>query len=240
MRQIFLDTETTGKEVSNGHRIIEIGAIEYVDKVETQKNYHVYLNPERKIDEEAIGVHGITDEQVAKEKKFRDVADDFIDFITGADEILIHNAEFDIGFLNAELKKAGKKPIWDYCPKISCTLKAARSINPGKRNNLDALCDRYAIDNTHRTLHGALLDAELLADVYYKMTDGIELLVDDEERANKPRKEIVYLTSKPQLKVKTATPEQQSVERTFLESMAKETGKEPIALGASTLRKPGI
>lgn len=171
MRQIVLDTETTGLEVEQGHRIIEIGCVELLDRKVTTRNYHQYINPERKIDEGAISVHGITNEALKDEPLFIDIADQFIAFVKDA-ELIIHNADFDVGFINAELDKLGGYPkIEDICT-ITDSLKMARHTFPGQRNSLDALCKRYDIDNSARTLHGALLDAEILADVYLMMTGG--------------------------------------------------------------------
>lgn len=177
MRQIVLDTETTGLEPSQGHRIIEIGCVELVDRRLTGNNFHQYLQPDREIDEAAIEVHGITQDFLADKPRFTDVMDDFVDYIRGAD-LIIHNAPFDVGFLNHELKLAASgdaELIEDFCGVID-TLVMARKMHPGQRNSLDALCKRYEIDNSHRDLHGALLDAEILADVYLGMTGGQTLL----------------------------------------------------------------
>lgn len=171
-RQIVLDTETTGLEPSQGHRIIEIGCVEMVGRRLTRRNYHQYLQPDREIDEGAIEVHGITNEFLADKPRFADVVEDFINFVRGA-ELVIHNAPFDVGFINHELKLLGKEwgQIEDHCT-ILDTLTMARSMHPGQRNSLDALCKRYAVDNSNRELHGALLDSEILADVYLAMTGG--------------------------------------------------------------------
>jgi len=171
-RQIVLDTETTGLEPREGHRIIEIGCVEIVNRRLTGNNYHQYLQPDRKIDAGAAEVHGITDEFLADKPRFGDVVDTLVGYIHGA-ELIIHNAPFDVGFLNHELNLAGKRwgSIEKYCGVID-TLVMARKAHPGKKNNLDALCGRYSIDNSHRDLHGALLDAEILADLYLVMTGG--------------------------------------------------------------------
>ncbi|MGO4998180.1 DNA polymerase III subunit epsilon [Oceanisphaera sp. W20_SRM_FM3] len=175
-RQIILDTETTGLNMDSGphymgHKVIEIGAVEVVNRRLTGRHYHVYLKPNRKIDEEAIKVHGITDDFLADKPVFSTQVDEFLDFIRGA-EFVAHNAPFDVGFLDYELSLIGRKErIADLC-KVTDTLALARKLYPGKRNNLDVLCTRYGIDNSHRTLHGALLDAEILADVYLLMTGG--------------------------------------------------------------------
>lgn len=172
MRQVVLDTETTGLEVSQGHRIIEIGCVEIVDRKLTGRHYHQYIKPQRAIDQGALEVHGITEEFLADKPLFARVADEFLDFIRGS-ELVIHNAPFDIGFMEAEFKLLDptSASVSSYC-KITDSLQLARSKHPGQRNNLDALCQRYAVDNSNRTLHGALLDAEILADVYLLMTGG--------------------------------------------------------------------
>ena len=172
MRQIVLDTETTGLEPSQGHRIIEIGCVELVNRKLTGNHYHQYIKPERDIDEGAIEVHGITSEFLADKPVFSQIIDDFIKFVDGA-ELVIHNAPFDVGFLNHEfrLHSSKAKTLESYC-KILDTLAMARRIHPGQKNNLDALCKRYMVDNSQRELHGALLDAEILADVYLLMTGG--------------------------------------------------------------------
>lgn len=172
MRQIVLDTETTGLEVSQGHRIIEIGCVELDSRQPTGNHFHVYINPEREIDQGAIEVHGITNEYLADKPLFAQVAQEFFDFVNGA-ELVIHNAPFDIGFLDAELKRLDKHypPLAEVCSVVD-SLILARGKHPGQRNNLDALCSRYMVDNSSRELHGALLDAEILADVYLAMTGG--------------------------------------------------------------------
>lgn len=171
-RQIVLDTETTGLEPQQGHRIIEIGCIELIDRRHTGNTYHQYINPERAIEEGAVEVHGISDEFLADKPVYRDIAQDFLEFIRGA-ELIIHNAPFDVAFLDAEFALLG--PDWgsvdDHCT-VRDSLTMARELHPGQRNSLDALCKRYTIDNSGRDLHGALLDAELLADVYLAMTGG--------------------------------------------------------------------
>ena len=180
MRQISLDTETTGRIVEEGDRIVEIGCVELVGRAlsDNPKYYfHLYLNPERDVPEEVVKIHGLTTEFLQDKPLFADVADSFLDFIKGA-ELIIHNAEFDVGFLDAELQRAGKGKLTDYCSKITDTLSIARTIFPGLRNNLDILCTRYEIDNSSRTLHGALLDAHLLAEVYLAMTRKQESLLE--------------------------------------------------------------
>lgn len=184
MRQIILDTETTGIDPRAGHRMIEIGAVEMVNRRLTGNTYHQYINPEREIEAEAMAVHGITNERVANEPLFADIADAFWDFIDGA-ELIIHNAPFDVGFIDHETQRLNKVrgkpvlgPVAERCG-ILDTLTMARKMHPGQRNSLDALCKRYAIDNGHRVLHGALLDAEILADVYLAMTGGQTALILD-------------------------------------------------------------
>jgi DNA polymerase-3 subunit epsilon len=178
MRQIFLDTETTGLYPAHGHRIIEIAAIEMVNRRPTNNHFHVYLNPEREIDPAAQEVHGITLEFLQDKPLFEAIAQEMIGFIGDA-ELIIHNAPFDLGFLNSELGRIGLQPIEKNCGKIIDTLKMAKDSRPGQRNNLDALCRHFGIDNSKRTLHGALLDAELLAEVYMAMTRGQDSLMMD-------------------------------------------------------------
>ncbi len=181
MRQIVLDTETTGLEHSDGHRIIEIGCVEVLNRAITGNNFHKYLQPDRQIDEAAIEVHGISNEFLADKPRFEEIMSDFIDFVDGA-ELVIHNAAFDVGFINAELRRAGyDKTLEQHCL-ILDTLAMAREMYPGQRNTLDALCKRLDISNAHRTLHGALLDSEILADVYLRMTGGqTDLLLEPDE-----------------------------------------------------------
>ena len=176
----MLDTETTGLDHRLGHRVIEIAGVELVGRKLTGQRFHCYLNPEREIDAGAAAVHGITDEFVADKPKFAEVAAEMVAFIRDA-ELVIHNAPFDVGFLNQELGLAGLEPLESYCAGVVDTLKMAREMRPGRRNSLDALCQEYAVDNSGRQLHGALLDAELLADVYLAMTRGQESLMMDLE-----------------------------------------------------------
>jgi DNA polymerase-3 subunit epsilon len=174
VRRIVLDTETTGLEPSLGHRVIEIACVELFDRRPTGRNFHRYLNPDREIDAGAVQIHGLTTDFLADKPRFADIADELVEFVEGA-EVLIHNAPFDVGFLNAELTLAGKPGIETVCT-ITDTLAMAREMHPGKRNSLDALCDRYQVDNSGRSLHGALLDAQLLADVWLAMTRGQDTL----------------------------------------------------------------
>jgi DNA polymerase III subunit epsilon len=178
VRQIILDTETTGLETAQGHRVIELAGVELMNRRLTGNHFHRYLNPERKIDDAAKQVHGIDDEDLLDKPKFRDIAREFLDYVSGA-ELIIHNASFDVAFLNQELSLAGLAPVTEYCAQVTDTLVMARDLHPGKRNNLDALCERYEVNNSRRTLHGALLDAELLGEVYLAMTRGQESLVMD-------------------------------------------------------------
>ncbi|MCL4120180.1 UNVERIFIED_CONTAM: hypothetical protein GTU68_040924 [Idotea baltica] len=173
MRSIVLDTETTGLSVAEGHRIIEIGCIELQERQLTGRHFHVYLQPERDIDAGALAVHGITEDFLKDKPRFIDVADDFFSFIKGA-QLIIHNADFDIGFISKEFslaKQTRRVEVKDYCTVLD-TLKLAKQRHPGQRNNLDALCRRYSVDNSDRDLHGALLDAQILAEVYLAMTGG--------------------------------------------------------------------
>ncbi|MEY4765254.1 MAG: hypothetical protein RI907_1927 [Pseudomonadota bacterium] len=179
-RQIFLDTETTGLSPESGDRIIEIGCVEMVNRRLTGKHLHFYINPERPNHEDAVRIHGLTDEFLADKPVFATLVDEILDYCRGA-EIIIHNAAFDIGFLNAELARCGKGKFTDHVDGVIDSLLMAREMFPGKSNSLDALCRRLEVDNTHRTLHGALMDAELLAEVYINMTRGQDALLMDAE-----------------------------------------------------------
>jgi len=178
MRQIILDTETTGLDPQQGHRIVEIGAVEILGRSISGRDFHVYLNPDRDSDPEALAVHGLTTEFLSDKPRFADVAQDFLDFIQGG-ELVIHNAAFDVKFLNAELDRIGRGDLNQYCAGVADSLMAAREMRPGKRNSLDALCDAFGISNAHRTLHGALLDSRLLAEVWLAMTRGQDTLLMD-------------------------------------------------------------
>jgi len=177
MRKIVVDTETTGLDPKQGHRIIELAAIELDGRKVSLRNFHRYLNPEREIDAGAVAIHGLTYERLQNEPKFSDIVAGFLEFIEDA-ELLIHNAPFDIGFLNHELELLGLPPLQNT---VTDTLKVAREMHPGKKNSLNALCSRYEIDNAHRTLHGALLDTELLAEVYFAMTRGQKSLLGEDD-----------------------------------------------------------
>ncbi len=179
MRQIFFDTETTGLEAERGDRIIEIGCVEMVNRQLTGNNLHLYINPERASHEDALRVHGLTEQFLSDKPKFAEIVDQLLAFLAGA-ELVIHNAPFDIGFVNAELKRLKRGVLTDHVAGVRDTLLMARDLFPGKANSLDALCRRLEVDNTKRVLHGALLDAELLADVYIRLTRGQDaLLMDD-------------------------------------------------------------
>ncbi len=185
-RKIVLDTETTGLEPSQGHRVIEIGCVELINRRLTGNNYHQYIQPDREIDDGALQVHGISNEFLKDKPRFNDIADDLMNYLKGA-ELVIHNAPFDVGFLNHELKRLadGHGVISDHCGVID-TLVMARKMHPGQKNNLDALCKRYDVSNTQRELHGALLDAEILSEVYLRMTGGqVGLALDSEQSAVK-------------------------------------------------------
>lgn len=227
MRQVVLDTETTGIDPSQGHRVIEIGCVELENRRFTGKTYHQYINPEREIEAEAISIHGITNQFVADKPVFSAVAPEFLDFIRGA-ELVIHNAPFDVGFLNHELAlmKSGLGAIKDYSGVLD-TLAMARKRHPGQRNSLDALCKRYGVDNSKRDLHGALLDAEILADVYLLMTGGqISLsLADEQEDGETGQARIQRLpTDRPKLKVIKASEEELKSHQEQLENIQKNSG----------------
>ena len=187
MRQIFLDTETTGLSPENGDRIVEIGCVELVNRKLTGKNLHFYLNPERDSHEDALKVHGISNEFLKDKPKFGEISDELLEYLQGAD-VLIHNAPFDVGFINKELELQKRSPIKTYVNSVADTLAMAKDMFPGKRNSLDALCDRLGVDNSGRTLHGALLDAELLADVYIYMTRGQDALLIEVEDSSDSKK----------------------------------------------------
>ena len=229
MRQIVLDTETTGLEPSQGHRIIEIGCVELVNRRHTRRSFHQYLQPDRDIDEGAIEVHGITNEFLADKPRFGDVVEDFLAFIAGA-ELIIHNAPFDVGFLNHELQLlgAGRGRLETHCS-ILDTLELARRLHPGQKNNLDALCRRYEVDNSNRELHGALLDAEILADVYLSMTGGqTSLSLEGQEAGQAARRggERIRRLSpeRPPLPVLQAGPEEAAAHQRYLEHLAAAGG----------------
>lgn len=200
MRQIFLDTETTGLYPDQGHRIIEVAAIETINRRPTGNHFHHYINPQREIDAAAKAVHGITQEFLQDKPLFEAIAVDFSEFVKDA-ELIIHNAPFDIGFLNSELGRLGLKPVQEVCDTITDTLKMAKDARPGQRNNLDALCRFFEINNSRRTLHGALLDAELLAEVYMALTRGQDSLMIDLEHPNVETSMASIVGNKGSLKV---------------------------------------
>lgn len=228
MRQIVLDTETTGLEWRGGDRVVEIGCVELANRKLTGRTYHVYLNPERAVgDSERI--HGLSDEYLADKPLFAHVAEEFAQFVEGA-ELIIHNASFDCGFLNMELERLGRSKLNALCPSVIDTVKVAKAMFPGKKASLDALCDRYGIDNAHRTLHGALLDAQLLAEVYLAMTRGQESLTIglDDEPAGGGARELpgVALGQRPALKVlRAAEPELAAHEQVLQEILKATKGK---------------
>ncbi len=221
MRQIVLDTETTGLEHKLGHRIVEIAAVELCNRQLTGNHFHYYLNPDRESDEGALQVHGLTTEFLQDKPRFYEISREFLDFIRDA-ELIIHNAPFDVGFLNHELSLIKLKALNSYCVSITDTLKLAKEFHPGKRNNLDALCERYSIDNSKRTLHGALLDAELLAEVYLAMTRGQESLLIELEYTEPIQQVIVNIDSRD-LKVIAASDEEFAQHLSVLEKIAHES-----------------
>ncbi len=228
LRQIILDTETTGLEPSQGHRIIEIGAVELINRRLTGNRFHQYLNPQREIDAGAVEVHGLTIAMLADKPLFADIADDFLVFVRDA-ELIIHNAPFDVGFLDSELalmKTAGVR-IESIC-RVLDTLKLARSMHPGQKNDLDSLCRRYSIDNSQRTLHGALLDAEILADVYLAMTGGQTALFQESAQGAVQRAAHIEVPdldlNRPPLSVIRATGEELAAHAAWMEEIEKKSG----------------
>lgn len=196
IRQVVLDTETTGINPRDGNRIIEIGCVELIDRKLTGNNYHQYINPERDSEEGALQVHGLTSEFLSDKPKFSEISSEFIEYIRGA-EVIIHNAPFDLGFLNAEFGRLNLGCFDDYISGVTDTLVQAKELHPGKRNSLDALCDRYGISNSHRQLHGALLDAELLADVFLAMSRGQNSLMMDVEEVAEDVHQVIEDDSAP-------------------------------------------
>ena len=224
MRQIFLDTETTGLYPAQGHRIIEIAAVEMIDRRATGNHFHVYLNPMREIDAAAQEVHGITLEFLQDKPLFDAIAQELIDFVQDA-EVIIHNAPFDTGFLNSELGRIGLMPFESFCAKITDTLKMAKDSRPGQRNNLDALCKHFGVDNTKRTLHGALLDAELLAEVYMAMTRGQESLMMDLGQSKSVVSTGLNSEKPRQLKVLRANESELEAHTAYISGLAKAGAK---------------
>ena len=225
MRWIMLDTETTGLRVDEGHRLIEIGCVECIDRRITDRHFHVYLNPQREIDEGATQVHGMTWDQLKDKPLFGDVVQEFLEFIEGA-ALVIHNAEFDRGFLDEELGRVGLKPLASYCASITDSLGHARELHPGQRNSLDALCQRYGISNDHRVLHGALLDARLLADVYMAMTRGQDTLAisQDDDLDLDP----AYAIDPSKIIVRRANPQERAAHEAILRDIDKVSGGNTI------------
>jgi DNA polymerase-3 subunit epsilon len=222
IRQIVLDTETTGLEVEQGHRVIELAAVEIVNRRLTGNRFHRYVNPQRAVETGALEVHGLTNEFLLDKPRFTDIADEFLGFIDRA-ELIIHNAAFDVAFLDTELALAKKGSLSSYCSAVTDTLRMARDLHPGKRNSLDALCERYQIDNSARTLHGALLDAELLADVYLAMTRGQETLTMDLASAARDSREARIDLAALELIVLAATDEELAAHRQQLEAIDKQS-----------------
>jgi len=227
MRQVVLDTETTGLDPAEGHRIIEIGCVELVNRRLTGNRFHIYLNPERDIDPGAVEVHGLSAEFLADKPRFADIAEDLLAYIKGA-ELIIHNAPFDLGFLDHELRLLPGRfaSITEYCTVLD-TLTLARKKHPGQRNNLDALCKRYDVDNRHRELHGALLDAEILAEVYLAMTGGQTLLILEPESTGESADKVqqkpksTVLTNRPPLRVIQCSEAELQAHASRLEAIAK-------------------
>ena len=224
-RQIVLDTETTGLNAKLGDRVIEIGCIELSSRRFTERNFHSYINPGRDIDEGALKVHGLSREFLADKPAFADVAREFLEYIRGA-ELIIHNAEFDVEFLDAELKLAKLGRLADYAPRVIDSLGLARELHPGKKNSLDALCERYQVDNSNRTFHGVLLDARLLAECYLAMTRGQESLVMELET---PAAALAALkVDVSRLLVVRAAPEELAAHEKYLDAMEKEAKAPPL------------
>jgi DNA polymerase-3 subunit epsilon len=228
-RQVVLDTETTGLDPAQGHRVIEIGCVELVNRRLTQRRFHVYLQPDRAIDEGAVRVHGLTSEFLASQPRFADIAEEFLNFVRGA-ELIIHNAPFDLGFLNHELRRCGRdQTLLEQLCQVEDTLLVARQRHPGQRNSLDALCKRYNIDNSQRTLHGALLDAEILADVYLTMTRQQDSLFVAEtasaaaRQSGQDRRRAV-LRNRPPLPVLRADAEECAAHADYLELLDQSSG----------------
>ncbi len=231
-RQIILDTETTGLEPKLGHRIIEVAGVELVNRRLTGRHFHRYVNPGRDSDEGALQVHGLTTEFLSDKPRFAEIVDELIEYVQGA-ELIIHNAPFDIGFLDHELALLRRKKLATYCPSVIDTLRMAKNLHPGKRNSLDALCDRYQIDNSARTLHGALLDAELLADVYLSMTRGQESLIGETEVVRAEHKVVGFERGSLKLVVPRATAEELAAHEAQLTDIDKASGgavwrREPV------------
>ena len=222
MRQIVLDTETTGLNPKLGDRIIEIGCVEILSRAVTERQFHVYVNPERDIDEGASRVHGLTREDLQSKPKFADIAREFLDYVRGA-ELIIHNADFDVEFLDLELGRAKLGRIAEHVGRITDSLGMARELHPGKKNSLDALCERYFVDHANRKLHGALLDARLLAECYLAMTRGQESLIIELETPSPAAAALARsVIDMSRLTVQRATPEELRLHEAYLDAMEKE------------------
>lgn len=219
MRQIFLDTETTGLYHAQGHRVIEIAAVEVVNRRLTKNHFHYYLNPDREIDQGAQEIHGISLEFLQDKPRFADIAKELIAFIADA-ELIMHNAPFDVGFLNAELGLIEQQTVETVVAKITDTLKIAKEMRPGQRNNLDALCRHFGVNNSKRTLHGALLDAELLADVYMAMTRGQDSLMIELDTPSKKGNESALINTQP-IRIQLANEAESEAHKVYLASLAK-------------------
>jgi DNA polymerase-3 subunit epsilon len=230
MRQIIIDTETTGLDPALGHRIIEIAAVELVNRRHTSNHFHRYVNPERDSEDAALRVHGLTAEFLADKPRFREIAAEFLDFVRGG-ELIIHNAAFDLAFINHELSLLRLDPIASCCPALVDTLKLARDMHPGKRNALDALCERYQIDHSRRTLHGALLDAQLLADVYLAMTRGQESLIIEQQASHATFVVTPYSPVRAPLGVLRATAEELCLHEQYLADLGASSGGRCIWAG---------
>ncbi len=227
-RQIILDTETTGLNFKGDDRLIEIGCIEMVNRSLTGNTFHCYLNPDRDSDPGALAVHGLTREFLSDKPHFVDVVDGLVEFLAGS-EVLIHNASFDVGFLNAELARLDRPAFSSYCGKVIDTLAMAKEMHPGKRNSLDALCERYGISNAHRTLHGALLDASLLTEVYLAMTRGQDsLVIDIEPEYQDFAANASSLATNEQLIVLHASGAEEDAHVAYLVALHKESKKDPV------------
>lgn len=223
MRQIVFDTETTGLDHAQGHRIIEIGAVEIISRRRTGRFFHRYCKPDRVVDAGALAVHGITNEFLSTQPTFDQLMHELLEFMHGA-ELIIHNAAFDIGFLEAEFKRYGHtQPVRSFC-QVFDTLSHARKLHPGQRNTLDALCKRYSVDNSGRDLHGALLDANLLLDVYLAMTGGQEKLTLDESAAASAAAQRAWVRPKGELKVLTASADELALHDQVLTTLDKASG----------------
>jgi len=225
VRQVVLDTETTGLDTAEGHRIIEIGCVELINRRLTRNNFHQYFNPDRDIDEGAQAVHGISSDFLRDKPRFADVVRDFLSFIRDA-ELIIHNAEFDVGFINFELRRIGNElgAVGEFCTVLD-TLQLARQMHPGQRNDLDSLCKRYEIDNNQRDLHGALLDAEILADVFLAMTGGqTALLLDERVTDNRRPATNACVGNWPGLRVIHADEEERAAHEAWLDLLDRESG----------------